>query len=603
MKKLLLYLVTGILFLSASTVTSQVGIGTDVPNPSSQLEIKSANRGVLIPQIPLTDLGDQSTINAGNVESLLVYNTNTATNLTPGYYYWFEGTWKRLLTENDLPENIVFWDVANGQFTYIDANGDVQIIDIADLETLTSIAMNADGKTLEYTDEDGVVTQIDLETVIKNFETLTTIVANTDGTFTYTDENGDTTIIDMSALETLTVLALNADGKTLEYTDEAGTTITIDLATVIQDFETITTLIDNGDGTFTYTNEAGTITNISFLNTETLTILALNPNGKTLEYTDENGDVTSIDLETVIKNFETITTLVDNLDGTFTYTNEDGVTTDITVSSIETLTTLALNVDGKTLEYTDENGVVTSLDLEAIIKNFETITTLIDNQDGTFTYTNENGDATIISVSTMETLTILALNADGQTLEYTDENGDVTSIDLGTVIAGFETLADNGLTKTNDIIQLGGPLVQPTVITTTDTNTLAVTGLEDGAVTDLLVVTDAAGILKQVKAALPKFFYMPAITFDTSANGTFTRDLHAEYVAQFQGTGNPLLVSSAGSTNGIPTLPASELEYYITYYDTDVFANLSISATGVLTYDIIAGATPASYMNIVFVVK
>lgn len=97
---------------------------------------------------------------------------------------------------------------------------------------------------------------------------------------------------------------------------------------------------------------------------------------------------------------------------------------------------------------------------------------------------------------------------------------------------------------------------------------------------------------------------MPAIIFDTSVQQSgLTRNLHAEYVSQFTGTGNPTLVSSAGATNAIPTLPASELEYHITYYDTAVFANLSIDANGMLTYDIIGSATEASYMTIVFVVK
>ena len=124
MKKHLLYLVTCFILLSVHTVTSQVGIGTNVPNPASQLEIKSSNRGVLIPQIPLTDIADESTINVGNVESLLVYNTTTDANLSPGYYYWFQGSWKRLMIESDLPDYIVFWDVVNNQFTYTDANGD-----------------------------------------------------------------------------------------------------------------------------------------------------------------------------------------------------------------------------------------------------------------------------------------------------------------------------------------------------------------------------------------------------------------------------------------------------------------------------------------------
>src|SRR5690606_3195670 len=220
------------------------------------------------------------------------------------------GSWNRLLNEIKLPDYIVFWDIANNQFTYIDENGDVQVIDIADLETLTFIGLNADGHTLEYTDEDGVITQIDLEQVIKNFETVTTIVDNGDGSFTYTDEDGNTTIIDVSNLETLTILALNPDGKTLEYTDEDGVVTSIDLETVIDNFETVTAIIDNGDGSFTYTDEDGDTTTIDISNLETLTVLALNPDGKTLEYTDEDGVLTSIEHQKSVVNVETGTASV-----------------------------------------------------------------------------------------------------------------------------------------------------------------------------------------------------------------------------------------------------------------------------------------------------
>ncbi|MAP81070.1 MAG: hypothetical protein CL526_08270, partial [Aequorivita sp.] len=177
MKKLLHLLI----FISGNFLFAQVGIGTDMPNPSTQLEVKSTDRGILIPQVPLNSITDQTTITAGNIESLLVYNVSTTATITPGYYYWYQDKWNRFLT--DLPNYIVYWDVINNQFTYIDEHGDTIIIDISDLETLTFLGMNADGHTLEYTDEDGVVTSIDIAQIIDNFETLTTIVDNGDGTF------------------------------------------------------------------------------------------------------------------------------------------------------------------------------------------------------------------------------------------------------------------------------------------------------------------------------------------------------------------------------------------------------------------------------------
>lgn len=196
MKKLLLL----ITLLTGNFIFAQVGIGTDVPSPSAQLEIKSSNRGVLIPQIALTSVTDQVTITAGNVESLLVYNTSNSNSLTPGYYYWSEGAWKKLAADADvtLPANVVYWDVVNNQFIRIDENGDVQIIGDADLQTLTFLKLNADGYTLEYTDEDASVTKIDLKKIIETFQTVTKLTDNNDGTITFTNEKGASVTINVT---------------------------------------------------------------------------------------------------------------------------------------------------------------------------------------------------------------------------------------------------------------------------------------------------------------------------------------------------------------------------------------------------------------------
>lgn len=82
--------------------------------------------------------------------------------------------------------------------------------------------------------------------------------------------------------------------------------------------------------------------------------------------------------------------------------------------------------------------------------------------------------------------------------------------------------------------------------------------------------------------------------------GTYSRNLYNEYINQF---GTPA-VKSAGAIEGIPTLLASQLEYYITYYDTNIFENLSIDQNGTLTYRVKnSSASEKTFMNIVFVVK
>lgn len=100
-----------------------------------------------------------------------------------------------------------------------------------------------------------------------------------------------------------------------------------------------------------------------------------------------------------------------------------------------------------------------------------------------------------------------------------------------------------------------------------------------------------------------RFFYMPSVVFDTSTLATGqTKDLYTLYKNQFSN-----IPANARSTSAPATIPffpnATDLHYYVTGYDTSVFRINSISNTGVLNYDVLANATPASFINIVFVVK
>ena len=80
------------LLLFVQTTFAQRGIGTNTPNEHSVLELVSNNKGLLLPRLSLTSsvtfLNGSAT---ASDNSLLVYNTNTATNTGlsgPGFYYW-----------------------------------------------------------------------------------------------------------------------------------------------------------------------------------------------------------------------------------------------------------------------------------------------------------------------------------------------------------------------------------------------------------------------------------------------------------------------------------------------------------------------------------
>ena len=97
------------------------------------------------------------------------------------------------------------------------------------------------------------------------------------------------------------------------------------------------------------------------------------------------------------------------------------------------------------------------------------------------------------------------------------------------------------------------------------------------------------------------WFYMPSVSFNTSSivSGQ-TKDLYTLYKNQF----TIPLVKSTGAPTSVPYIPAAtDLYYYITDYDTNVFGNVSITASGIMTYDVKSSATDCSFINIVFVLK
>src|SRR5690606_7138919 len=60
------------------------------------------DKGLLIPRVALTNTSLASPITSP-ATSLLVYNTATTGDVTPGYYYWNGSKWMRLLSINDKP--------------------------------------------------------------------------------------------------------------------------------------------------------------------------------------------------------------------------------------------------------------------------------------------------------------------------------------------------------------------------------------------------------------------------------------------------------------------------------------------------------------------
>ena len=80
-----------------------VAINADasLPNSSAMLDVKSTNKGLLIPRVILTGTADVTTVPSPAI-SLMVYNTTAAgsgtTAVVAGYYYWNGSAWVRLVS-------------------------------------------------------------------------------------------------------------------------------------------------------------------------------------------------------------------------------------------------------------------------------------------------------------------------------------------------------------------------------------------------------------------------------------------------------------------------------------------------------------------------
>ena len=105
MKKLVIILIVLISLLIGNNINAQnLGIGPDTfdPDPSAGVEMRFTNKGLLIPRVALTSTSSASPITSP-ANSLLVYNTASTGDVTPGYYYWNGSKWMRLLAIDDKP--------------------------------------------------------------------------------------------------------------------------------------------------------------------------------------------------------------------------------------------------------------------------------------------------------------------------------------------------------------------------------------------------------------------------------------------------------------------------------------------------------------------
>jgi hypothetical protein len=101
-----------ILLFVVYTARAQNNVGINdnnsSPKASAMLDVYSTSKGMLIPRLALTSTTTASPVTSPET-SLLIYNTATTGDVTPGYYYWNASKWVRLRGATDPPkiDNIV----------------------------------------------------------------------------------------------------------------------------------------------------------------------------------------------------------------------------------------------------------------------------------------------------------------------------------------------------------------------------------------------------------------------------------------------------------------------------------------------------------------
>lgn len=89
---------TLLILISINVFSQNVGINSTgaSPNSSAGLDVDFTSKGVLIPRLALTITTSAVPVTSPSI-SLIVYNTASVSDVTPGFYYWDGAKWVRLI--------------------------------------------------------------------------------------------------------------------------------------------------------------------------------------------------------------------------------------------------------------------------------------------------------------------------------------------------------------------------------------------------------------------------------------------------------------------------------------------------------------------------
>src|SRR5690554_84240 len=642
-----------VLALSAQQANAQQGFGTDKPSKASVVEMTSGSKGLLIPRVALDSLNSfapvsgEAPTDVDKTDALLVYNTVTAgtapNDVTPGYYYWTtdgtSGKWNRIATGADAKAEPWFDQATNTEATDNEQNiYQMGSVAIAKNTAASGVSLDVAGAVRAGSGHIGTVGSNSIAFGLSNEASGSRSIAMGEVTVA----SGANSIVLGGYNNTSSGIQALSGGRNSVASGQSSIALghqamathigAIALGTMVS-AEGIHSIVLGGDNNISSGSNA--ISGGSGSEASGQLSLALG------ETTLASGSAaTALGTRTIASGahatamgFETIA----------------ASTGEIAMGQLNAITTPISNINWESndalLQLGNGANPTNRWNALTILKNGNTaIGVYGQDEDAKPTERLDIGLATgfhggkgSIRIRAINSAAY-AGNAATDKIVVADADGVLKTITVASITPDAVD-ANNGLTKTaSDIIQLGGDLIKDTKITldeneleidATDSD-LIISGLDKTKVqatnattgiTDHLLAVDANNNVKALKAAMPKFFYMPSIIIPTSkeqldapGSGKLTGDdfdntsregtinLYNRYAAQFGGS---TLIKSETAAPVLPVLPSGELYYYVTWYDTNVFTSVSVDDEGVLTYEVDENAdiTVGSFMNIVFAVK
>lgn len=448
MKKITYSLAIAATILATANTYAQHGIGTNTPHRSAALEVKSTNKGLLIPRVTLGALtGQGSGLNASveNAESLMVYHIGGNT-IPAGYYYWNGNSWIPFATGNSVA-------ALNGQ-NAITRNGNFFELG-GELNRNTNITLNGQNLTFDFTAENS-------KFFLKGLGEISAPTLNA-------APNMD-----------LVVYSNQTDqvGQVFRYGPNQLFKAYLKGVNGIQ-------VTNNDLENQTEVSLGGPLTKHTLINTDGYNLVI-----KTGSESDATPGI----------RMEGTGLYVDNIQGWHQIPNNTNDNMVIAVGHME-----SKQMSAATPKQVVDAGL--TVEQTAIVNNSQTLT--INDTQLVTDYNNLvlTGDVTGTIdgnvVTKIQSILVSETDpANGELLGY-DGTAWTPVAPLSIVAAGIS--ADNGLTlATGNVVQLGGTLLKPTVITTNTTteggatmNTLAIAGLQNANVgAHKNVTVDETGVLR-----------------------------------------------------------------------------------------------------------